>query len=150
MTLDRNSRIHFLVIQVQVYRGCSRKEDGSANTAVAPQAHLLQPAVIVERRKKYVLCVWRVLHNHATFWCKIRLIISCHGKIPTYAGNQKQSSEDKVTLDRPEKLRFGQRRYAILLTCWAQMKGITYMGYTRLKHFFQARFSGITSEVWIP
>ena len=37
-------------------------------------------------------------------------IISCHGKIPTYAGNQKQQSADKVTSNRPEKLRFGQRR----------------------------------------
>ena len=36
---------------------CSCKEDGNAKIAVVPQVHLLQSAVIVERRKKYVLCV---------------------------------------------------------------------------------------------
>ena len=36
---------------------CSRKETGNAKTAATPHVHLLQPAVIVERRKKYVLCV---------------------------------------------------------------------------------------------
>ena len=36
---------------------CSRKEAGNAKAAVASQVHLLQPAVIVERRKKHVLYV---------------------------------------------------------------------------------------------
>ena len=36
---------------------CSCKEDGNAKTAVVPQVRLLQSAVIVEQRKKYVLCV---------------------------------------------------------------------------------------------
>ena len=31
-------------------------------------------------------------------------------EIPSYAGKQKQESTDKVTSNRPEKLRFGQRR----------------------------------------
>ena len=33
------------------------KESGNTKIVVAPQVRLLQPAVIVERRKKYVLCV---------------------------------------------------------------------------------------------
>ena len=36
---------------------CSRKEDGNTKIAAAPQMRLLQPVVIVERRKKHVLCV---------------------------------------------------------------------------------------------
>ena len=36
---------------------CSRKEAGNTKTAVAPQVHLLQPVVIVERHKKHVLYV---------------------------------------------------------------------------------------------
>ena len=84
------SGINILIIQVQVYCGRSRKETGNTKTAAAPQAHLLQPAVIVERRKKHVLCVWRVLYNPATFWYMMHRIVSCYGKILSHTGNQKQ------------------------------------------------------------
>ena len=69
---------------------CSRKEAGDTKIAAAPQVRLLQPVVIVERHKKHVLCVQHMLYNPGTFWHKMYRIISCHGKIPTYAGNQKQ------------------------------------------------------------
>ena len=36
-----------------------------------------------------------------------------HGRIPSYTGNQKQESADKVTLNRPEKPGFGQRHIKI-------------------------------------
>ncbi len=56
-TISQHSGIGVLVIQVQVYCSCSRKETGNAKTAAVPQVHLLQPAVIVKRHKKHVLCV---------------------------------------------------------------------------------------------
>ena len=102
----QHSGIGVLVIQVQIYYGCSRKETGNAKIAVTSQVHLLQPAVIVERRKKYVSCVWRMLYNPVTFRYKTHHIISYHGKIPIHTRNQKQLSVDRGTSNRPEKLKF--------------------------------------------
>ena len=47
----------FSSLKCRFTASCSRKEDGNTKIAAAPQVHLLQPAVIVKRHKKYVLCV---------------------------------------------------------------------------------------------
>ena len=74
----------FSSLKCRFTASCSRKETGNAKTAAAPQVHLLQPAVIVERRKKYVSCVWRMLYNsYSVLTCKIHLARSCYKKIPS-------------------------------------------------------------------
>ena len=74
-TIRQYNGISVLIAQVQVYCSCSRKESVNTKTVVTPQAYLLQPAVIMKRRKKHVLCVRRVLYNPAMFWHKMHLIV---------------------------------------------------------------------------
>ena len=57
--------VDVLIAQVQVYCSCSYNETGNTKTAATPHVRLLQPAVLVELCKKYVLCIWRMLYNSA-------------------------------------------------------------------------------------
>ena len=101
------SKVSVLVIQVQVYcqlfvqRSRQRRDCRCSGASVTTCCHS------GTTQKTRVVCL-----AYAVQICNILAqdsgIVSCHGKIPPYTGNQKQQSADKVTSNRLEKLRFGQ------------------------------------------
>ena len=79
-TYRQHSGISVLVAQVQVYCQLFVQRNRQRKNCITFQAHLLQPVVIVERRKKYVLCVWRVPYNTAKFGTRYTASYPATGK----------------------------------------------------------------------
>ena len=91
-TLVRISNISLLLFSSPKCRSAAAvrtKKQAAQILQLLSHAPLLQPAVMVERCKKYVLYVWRVLYSPATSWHRIHRIISYHRKILLHAGNQR-------------------------------------------------------------